>query len=76
MYHTAEFLSSALYDMLVRNIFFREQSTLLMTGAAGFGPARGAILIQMERVTVSLVTAVTNCSAMVPEAYLQSPWLR
>jgi hypothetical protein len=76
MYPTAELLSSALYDMLVCNIFFREQSTLLITGAAGFGPARGAILIEMDRVTVSLVTAVTNCSAMEPEAYLQSPWLR
>ena len=76
MYHTAELLSSALYDMLVCNFFFRELSTLLITGPAGFGPARGAILIEMDSVTVSLVTAVTNCSAMMPVAYLRSPWLR
>jgi hypothetical protein len=76
MYHTPEPLFSDLFDVLVCNIFFRELSTLLITGPADFGPERGAILIEMVRVAVSLVTAVTNCSAMVQVAYLRSPWLR
>ena len=72
-------LSAALYDVFVCNIYmyiFRELSTLLITGPAGFGPARGAILMEMVMVAVPLVTAVTNWSAMGPEVYLRSPWLR
>jgi len=76
MYHTPELLSSALFDVLVCNFFFRELSTLLMGGPAGFGPARVVTSMEMVRVTVPLVTAVINCSAMVPVAYLRSPWLR
>ena len=72
MYHIPEILSSALFDVLVSNIFFREQFRFLMPGAAGFGPEQDV----MVRVTVSLVTAVTNWSAMVLEGYLPSPWLR
>jgi hypothetical protein len=57
-------------------IFFREMSLFLMAGEAGFGPARDVISTALVRVTVSLVTAITNWSAMVPGAFLRSPWLR
>ena len=71
-----DLLSAASYDVFVCNIFFRELSRLMMAGEADFGPARGAILMEMVRVPVRLVTAVTNWSAMGPEAYHRSPWLR
>jgi hypothetical protein len=58
------------------NIFFRELYLLLMAGEAGFGPERDVTSIVVVRVTVPLVTAVTNWSAMVPVANLQPPWLR
>jgi hypothetical protein len=76
MYHIPKLVSCASFDVLVCNIFFREPSLFLMAGSADFGPERGAILMEMVRVTVSLVTAVTNCSVMMPVAYLQPPWLR
>jgi len=47
-----------------------------MVGSACFVLARGVNSIEMVSVTVPLVTAITNCSAMEPEAYLQPPWLR
>jgi len=47
-----------------------------MVGSAGFGLARGVDSMEMVKVTVSLVTAVINCSVMEPVAYLQPPWLR
>jgi hypothetical protein len=57
--------------------FFRKLSRILMAGEAGFGATRDVTSLVMVRVTVSLVTAVKkNCSAMVPEAYLRSPWLK
>ena len=71
MYQIPELISCALFDVLVFNIIFRELSLFLMAGEADFGPERGAILMEMVRVTVPLVTAVTNCSVMVPVAYLR-----
>jgi hypothetical protein len=76
MYHTPELLSCALFDVLAFNIFSRELFRFLMAAPAGFGPTRGVTSMETVRVTVSLVTAVTNCSAMEPVAYLQSHWLR
>jgi hypothetical protein len=55
---------------------FRELFGFLMAGPAGFGAARDVTSMAMGKVTVPLVTAVTNWSAMVPEEYLRSPWLR
>ena len=71
-----DLLSAALYVVFVCNFFFRELFRLMMAGSGGFGPARDAILMEMVRVTVRLVTAVTNWSAMGPEVYHRSPWLR
>jgi len=76
MHHTPELLSSALFDGLVCNIFFRELSLILMAGEADFGPVLDVPSMVVVRVPVPLVTAVINWSAMVPVAYLRSPWLR
>ena len=76
MYHIPELLCWAVFDVLVCNIFFRELFRFLMAGEAGFGPERGVTSMEVVRDTVPLVTAVTNWSAMEPEVYLRSPWLR
>jgi hypothetical protein len=48
----------------------------MMAGKAGFGAALDVTSMAMGKVTVPLVTAVTNWSVMVLEAFLQSAWLR
>jgi hypothetical protein len=57
---------------LVCNIFFRKLR-FLRAGEAEFGPAQCVGSVLVIWVTVALVTAATNWSAMVTEAHFQSP---